>query len=273
MNKVIEVRGLEKRFGAVRALEKVSFEVRKGSIVGFLGPNGAGKSTAMNVLLGFLNKTAGTAKIFGENVSVSNSEIHKRIGYLSANMSLDDTLTAGQELEYFGNLKGVYNEKEIKDLAGKLGLDLKAKVGSLSTGNHQKVALIIALMGAPELLILDEPTNGLDPLVQDEFNKIILDLRDKGSTIFISSHILSEVEELCDEFVFIRGGKIVGRRARDDLKKSEEKQIVVSAKDFGKVEKFLKEQKIKFTASRASNLSEEFMSYYKESDIQEGENA
>ncbi|MDR1300503.1 MAG: ABC transporter ATP-binding protein [Candidatus Nomurabacteria bacterium] len=260
---VISVKKLNKSFGTKQALSDVSFEVAENSITGFLGPNGAGKSTAMNILLGFIAADDGKARIFDEKVSVSNHKIHKDIGFLSSNMALDKTLTAGQEIEYFGHLAKNYDAQKVADLAKKLDLDLNQKIGSMSTGNHQKVALMVALLAEPKLLILDEPTNGLDPLVQAEFNKIIMQLHAKGSTIFISSHVLSEIEELCDNFIFIRDGKIAAQLSKDDLHRKSQDKIVVetNAKNKAKIQKFLRDNKIKF-AEESGDLESTFMKYY-----------
>ena len=252
---IIKVNKLTKKFGRKKALSEVSFEVKAGSITGFLGPNGAGKSTTMNVLMGFMSADSGTATIFDRKVSVNDEKVRRDVGFLSNNMALDDGLTARQEIEYFGHLAGNFDEKYMERVAKKLGLTLDAKIGSLSTGNHQKVALITALMGKPKLLVLDEPTNGLDPIVQAEFNKLILELKENGSTVFISSHILSEVDELCDEFIFIRGGKIVAMKTRDEVKDTVSKTVTIGSKDATKIKKDIVEvigKSVEFAESQSN---------------------
>ncbi|MCL2444982.1 ABC transporter ATP-binding protein [Candidatus Saccharibacteria bacterium] len=228
--RTIRAQKLTKTFGKVKALTDVSFEVKTGSITGFLGPNGAGKSTTMSILLGFINATSGEAHIFGRPVSINSTSIRRRIGFLANNMALDNTLTAAQEIKYFGKLADNYDETYVKELAERLSLDLTRKIGSLSTGNRQKVALITTLMHRPKLLILDEPTTGLDPIVRAEFHKIILEMQDAGTTVFISSHILSEIEELCDEFIFIKNGRIIATKTRDELTNQSQKKITIEAK-------------------------------------------
>ena len=262
---VIKVEKLTKTFRKVKAICDIDISIREGSITGFLGPNGSGKSTTMNVLLGFINATLGEAKIFDEKVSVNNVRTRRDVGFLSSNMALDKTLTAQQELEYFGYLNKKFDQKYVSELARKLNLDLKQKIGQMSTGNHQKVALIIALMGRPKLLILDEPTNGLDPLVQAEFNKIIRELADNGSTVFISSHILSEVDELCDEFVFIKKGKIVANISKDELLKKAGKSITIKPTDANRSDiiAWLKKNKIEYEIE-ATDLEATFMHYYED---------
>ena len=261
---IISIKDLKKTFGKTQALNGVSLEVESGTITGFLGPNGAGKSTTMNILLGFIRPDAdsGAVKLFGHDVHVDRPWTRRDVGFLAANMALDDTLKVSHELEYYGHLAGHYDPAEVKSLAKRLSLNLDAKVGNLSTGNHQKVALIIALMNSPKLLILDEPTNGLDPLVQKEFNAIIRDLARKGSTIFISSHILSEIDELCDHFIFIKGGEIVGKKSRAQLRKSRGKQFRVNSYDYHKVSALLKKAKIHYQVEDVTDLDDEFMSYY-----------
>ena len=268
----IEVKGLSKRFGRVVAIDGVDLVVPAGKVVGFLGPNGAGKSTTMNVLLGFLNADAGEAWLNGQRVTADGCEVRKGVGFLANGMALDDGLTAEQELKYFAQLNDADGEDDggaqsleyAQELALRFKLELRQKVGTLSTGNHQKLALIIALMHRPKTLILDEPTNGLDPLVQVEFNKVIAELKAGGATVFISSHILSEVNELCDEFVFIKAGRIVARRTRAELKNSGGKTITVSKPEFATVKRLLDKHGIKFSVGSGSELSDEFMQYYEE---------
>jgi len=293
----IRTKNLTKKFGQNAAIKNVCIDIIPGSITGFLGPNGAGKSTTMNILMGFIKATSGYAYIFGKEVSVSNPATRKHIGFLSNSTALDGSLTVRQELEYFGRLGGNYDPDYTSELVKKLNLDLTKKISSLSTGNYQKVALVIALMGKPKLLILDEPTNGLDPLTQAEFNRIIFDLKDSGSTIFISSHILSEVEELCDNFIFIRGGEIVAAKTRAELAESSQKFITIETKhssklsdelhrtfghaaqfkpssdgvlsftlsgDFKPLFKILAKYKITNITIEASSLEDSFMKYYED---------
>jgi len=264
METVIRLKKLTKKFGDLTAVKDLNLEIKQGSIVGFLGPNGAGKSTTINILLGFISATTGTAQIFGQEVSVNNIKPRRDIGFLSNNTALDKGLTVEQEIKYFGSLYGKYNKKFAGELAQRFKLDLKTKIGKLSTGNYQKVALVLALMGKPDLLILDEPTNGLDPLVQAEFNKVILEMKATGTTVFISSHILSEINELCDEFVFIKKGKIIAKLTREELAtKSGETLSIQLGANRKKVLELLKKNGIEYDL-KANNIEDVFMDFYRD---------
>lgn len=263
----ISVNNLTKAFGnktkRVLALNKISFDVKKGSIIGFLGPNGAGKSTTMNVLLGFIKATSGTAHIFDEVVDLDAVGTRSSLGFLSNNFSLDKTLTVGQELEFLGNLSHSFDEDYSKRLADRLSLDWNAKIGDLSTGNYQKVGIVSALQTRPELLILDEPTNGLDPLVQAEFNKMIRELNATGSTVFISSHILSEVSELCDEFIFIKKGKIAAHMTHREIEAQSGQVLNVKPTNENRVKvlNFLNKNHINYSIE-TGDLEQTFMEFY-----------
>jgi ABC-2 type transport system ATP-binding protein len=217
----------------------------------------------MNILLGFIAASSGQATIFDQNVSVSAVATRRDVGFLSSNIALDSTLTAGQEIEHFGWLGGHYDADHVKELAQKLDLNLGQKIGKMSTGNHQKVALVIALMNRPKLLILDEPTNGLDPLVQAEFNKIILELKRSGSTIFISSHILSEIEELCDNFIFIKQGRIVAQLTKKELSSHSSEVITIAPRkgDKTRILQLLDKNKVTYKVT-SGDLESTFMQYY-----------
>jgi ABC-2 type transport system ATP-binding protein len=231
MGSVIKLTNLTKDYGHSRGIIDVNLEVPKGSIFGFLGPNGAGKTTTISLLVDLLKPSSGRAEIFGKDVYKYGIQIRNKVGYLAGDMALDGSLTGWQQLKYFGKLRGNYNEKYIEELASKLDSDLSKKIKTLSRGNKQKIGLISALMHDPELLILDEPTSGLDPLIQEQFNSIILEHKAKGHTTFISSHILSEVQELCDFVTFIKDGKIVTSQPIGDLTKNAPYQIIVVSDD------------------------------------------
>jgi ABC-2 type transport system ATP-binding protein len=273
---VITVKNLVKTFGRGRgkitALDRVSFTVKAGSITGFLGANGAGKSTTINTLLGFIGATSGSARIFDQTVSVGAVDTRRDIGFLSSQMALDKTLTVEQELKYYawlasGNAAKTYQKimATAHQLCQRFDLNLDKKIGGLSTGNYQKVGLVIALMTRPRLLILDEPTNGLDPLVQAEFTKTILEMRAAGTTVFVSSHILSEVEELCDQFVFIRHGKIVAQMSQAELAAKSGATLKIDLNDDNKsqVTKLLRDNHIAYHIE-SGDLEETFMKYYEE---------
>lgn len=231
MAAVIELANLTKMYGKSRGVTNINLEVPEGTVFGFLGPNGAGKSTAINMLVNFTHPTSGSIKIFGKDNATHGLEIRKDIGFLASDMALDGNLTGWQQVEYFGNLHGKYNKSYVKELAKRLDCNLGRKIKTLSRGNRQKVALICALMHKPKLLILDEPTSGLDPLIQAEFNKIIIEHKNAGGTTFISSHVLSEIQELCDRVAFIRQGEIVANKTLDELAEGSPKEIRVVCGD------------------------------------------
>lgn len=231
MAAVIELSNLTKTYGKSRGVKNINLEVPEGMVFGFLGPNGAGKSTTINMLINFTHPTSGSIKIFGKDSAAHGLEIRKDIGFLASDMALDGGLTGWQQLEYFGRLRGKFDKTYIKELCKRLDCNLSKKTKTLSRGNRQKVALIAALMHKPKLLLLDEPTSGLDPLIQAEFNKIILEHKAAGRTTFISSHVLSEVQELCDRVAFIRQGEIIANKTLDELAEAAPKQVRVICKD------------------------------------------
>ena len=222
---VIKLKNLTKSYGKNRGVENISLSLDEGEVFGFLGPNGAGKTTTISMLVNLMKQTSGSIEIFGLNNQEYGTEIRSRIGYLAADTALDKGLTGRQQLEYFGNLRGDYDAVHVDELANRLNCDLTRKIKTLSRGNRQKVGLIAALMHRPELLILDEPTSGLDPIIQAEFNKIILEHKTSGKTAFISSHVLSEVQELCDKVVFIREGRLIANKPLKDIVRSAAKHI------------------------------------------------
>ena len=216
---VISLSNLTKRYpGAkVDALHQVSLNVYPGQVFGFLGPNGAGKSTTINMLINLIRPSSGKIAIFGKNTMTNGRAIRARTGYLTGDMALDGGLTGLQQLTYIGNLRGAFSAAYVRNLSRQLDCDLSQKIKNLSRGNKQKIGLIAALMHQPELLIFDEPTSGLDPLIQIEFNKIILEHKKAGGTTFISSHVLSEVQELCDQVAIVRQGKLVVNKPLIDI--------------------------------------------------------
>ncbi|TME77615.1 MAG: ABC transporter ATP-binding protein [Chloroflexi bacterium] len=209
MTAIIEVEKLAKSYGGKRGIAEVSFQVEEGDVFGFLGPNGAGKTTTIRLLMALLRADAGTARIAGLDCWKQSLEIKRLIGYMPGEPALDPNLTGGQILEYFAHLRGGVDDAYLKHLVERFELDTSRKFRQYSTGNKRKVVLIQAFMHRPRLLILDEPTSGLDPLNQQEFDRMVLEARNEGRTIFLSSHVLSEVEKTCTTVGIIRDGRLV----------------------------------------------------------------
>jgi ABC-2 type transport system ATP-binding protein len=209
MTAMIEVQGLTKNYGSKRGISDVSFQVEEGDVFGFLGPNGAGKTTTIRLLMALLHADAGSARIAGLDCWKQSLEIKRLIGYMPGEPALDPNLTGGQILEYFAHLRGGVDQAYLKQLVQRFELDTSRKFRQYSTGNKRKVVLIQAFMHRPRLLILDEPTSGLDPLNQQEFDHMVLEARNEGRTVFLSSHVLSEVEKTCTTVGIIRDGSLV----------------------------------------------------------------
>jgi ABC-2 type transport system ATP-binding protein len=209
MAAMIEVERLTKSYGGKRGIADVSFKVEEGEVFGFLGPNGAGKTTTIRLLMGLLHADAGSARIAGLDCWKQSLEIKRLIGYMPGEPALDPNLTGGQILEYFAHLRGDVDHAYLKQLIQRFELDTSRKFRQYSTGNKRKVVLIQAFMHRPRLLILDEPTSGLDPLNQQEFDRMVLEARNEGRTVFLSSHVLSEVEKTCTTVGIIREGRLV----------------------------------------------------------------
>jgi ABC-2 type transport system ATP-binding protein len=206
---IIQTSNLTKSYARGKfALEHLDLSVEKGEIFGYLGPNGAGKTTTIKLLLDLIRPTAGSATIFGMDTQKSSVEIHRRIGFLPGELNLWDNLTSRQVVNYIGQIRGGVDWNYVNQLAEQLAFDLSKTIRSYSTGNKRKLGLILALMNKPELLILDEPTSGLDPLMQQTFNQLMLGVKAEGRTVFLSSHILSEVQAICDRVGILRDGKL-----------------------------------------------------------------
>jgi ABC-2 type transport system ATP-binding protein len=206
---IIEISGLEKKYGAFHALNGIDVAVEAGEVFGFIGPNGAGKSTTIRILLGLLKKNGGEAKIFGGDVWQEASTLHKRLAYVPSDVSLWPTLTGGEVIDLLARLRGRLNVNRKAELLERFQLDPAKKCKTYSKGNRQKVAIISAFVSDIDLLILDEPTSGLDPLMELQFQDCIRIAKDEGKTVFLSSHILSEVERLCDRISIIKDGQIM----------------------------------------------------------------
>ena len=209
MTAVIQTERLTKAYGEHRGITELDLEVAQGEIFGFLGPNGAGKTTTMRVLLDLIRPTSGRALVFGIDTTADPVAIHRRVGYLPGEFDLYDRLTGGQTIEYFANLRGGVERAYVDALIERLELDPSRRFKEYSRGNKQKVGLVLALQHRPDLLILDEPTTGLDPLVQQAFFGIVREARAEGRSVFLSSHIIDEVDRTCDRVAIIREGRVV----------------------------------------------------------------
>ena len=206
---VIRTRGLTKHYGDVAAVVDADMDVRRGEVFGYLGPNGAGKTTTIRMLLDHIRPTSGTASVFGMDCRAESVSIKRRLGYLPGEFSLYDSMTGDEVLTYMANLRGGVDWDYTRDISERLDANLDRKFSQLSRGNKQKVGLIQAFMHKPELVVLDEPTGGLDPLVQQAFYEMIDEVKADGRTVFFSSHNLPEVERVCDRVAFIRGGRLI----------------------------------------------------------------
>lgn len=209
MSAAIETQKLTKTYGRSRGIRYVDLAVREGEVFGFLGPNGAGKTTTIRTLLGFLRPSEGRAWVFGMDVRKKSVEIRARLGNLPGEFVLEDRMSGEDLLRFFARLRGVKDLGYARQLAERLGADLHRPMRRLSRGNKQKVGLIQAMFHRPPLLVLDEPTSGLDPLVQEEFLEMVDEVRAEGRTVFFYSHVLSEVERVCDRVGIIRDGQLV----------------------------------------------------------------
>ena len=215
---VIETRKLTKFFGKNAALQDLDLTVRQGEVYGFIGPNGAGKTTTIRILLGMLRKSGGEAKVLGCDPWHDAVDLHHRLVYVPGDVTLWPNLTGGEVIDFLASLYGKINSSRRKALLDRFQLDPKKKCRSYSKGNRQKVALVAAFLVDAELYILDEPTSGLDPLMEQVFQECVFELKKQGKTVFLSSHILAEVEALCDRVGIIRQGKIVESGTLEELR-------------------------------------------------------
>jgi ABC-2 type transport system ATP-binding protein len=228
MSAIIEAIGLTKSYGSKRGIADVSFQVEEGEVFGFLGPNGAGKTTTIRLLMALLRANAGSARIAGLDCWKQSLEIKRLIGYMPGEPALDPNLTGGQILEYFAHLRGGVDHAYLQQLIQRFDLDTSRKFRQYSTGNKRKVVLIQAFMHRPRVLILDEPTSGLDPLNQQEFDRMVEEAREERRTIFLSSHVLSEVEKTCSRVGIIRDGSLVRIGSVAEVKAIKRYQITIT---------------------------------------------
>jgi ABC-2 type transport system ATP-binding protein len=217
LDPVIHAERLTKSYGRSRGIVDLDLDVYPGQLFGFLGPNGAGKTTTIRTLLDFLHPTSGKAYVFGLESTTQSVQIRARLGNLPGEFNLDPKVTGEQLLRHLADLRGVADLSYARELADRLDAELARPIRDLSRGNKQKIGLLQALFHRPALLVLDEPTSGLDPLVQEQFHAILADVRAEGGTVFLSSHVLSEVEHLCDHVGIIRDGRLVAMETTETL--------------------------------------------------------
>lgn len=225
---VVEIKHLQKHFGKFQALKDITLTVNSGEVFGFIGPNGAGKSTTIRTLLGILKKSDGTATIFGQDVWRDAVAIHKRLAYVPGDVYLWPNLSGGEVIDLFLKLNDQKHSARTDTLIKAFELDVSKKCHTYSKGNRQKVALIAALSTAADLYIFDEPTSGLDPLMEEVFQKQVLALKAAGKSVLLSSHILSEVEHMCDRIAIIRAGQIIETGTLDDMRQLSRTQVTVT---------------------------------------------
>lgn len=216
---------LTKHYGDVKALVDLDLQVERGEVFGFLGPNGAGKTTMIRTILDLIHPTSGRASILGMDSREEAVEIRNHVGYLPSDLSMYPNLTGRDMITYFANLRGGVDRKYVGDLADRLQADLSKKVGDLSSGNRQKVGLILTFMNRPQVLIMDEPSTGLDPLMQREFQMMMREVAEEGRSVFLSSHTLSEVQRVADRVGIIRQGHLVDVEFVDDLRSKAIRQV------------------------------------------------
>lgn len=215
---VVEINNLSKDYGKFRALNEINLNLKQGEVLGFLGPNGAGKTTTIRIMLGLLRKTSGEVTLFGKDAWKDSVDIHKRLAYVPGDVHLWPNLTGGEVIDLFGKLRGGLDPNRRNKLIKRFDLDPTKKCSTYSKGNRQKVGLIAAFSSDVQLYILDEPTSGLDPLMACVFQECVQEVKQQGKTVLMSSHILADVEKLCDRISIIRKGEIVETGALRDLR-------------------------------------------------------
>ena len=237
---IIELKHLKKYYGTSRGIEDVSLKINKGDIYGFIGPNGAGKSTTIRTIMGLINKTSGSIYINGKELNSEDIEIKRRVGYLPSEVNLYDDMSIKELFNYHESFYNDNLNKRRKELVKLLKIDENKKIEDLSLGNLKKVGIVLALMHEPEILILDEPTSGLDPIMQNTFHDILLKEKEKGTTILYSSHVLSEVSNICDKVGFIKDGKIIKEDLMTNIKKSNYTYLKIVSNEIDNIKKALK---------------------------------
>ncbi len=223
----IRIQGLAKRFGAIEAVRGIDLEVRSGEVFGYVGPNGAGKSTTIRCLLDLIRPTSGSIEVLGQDPRHAGVDIRRSIGYVPGELRLPERMTSRQLVDSVGRLRGDLDSTRVEAIADRLQIELDRPTRDLSSGNRRKVALLLAFAPKPDLLVLDEPTSGLDPLMQHEFLGMVAEAREAGATVFLSSHVLSEVQRAADRVAVLRAGRIVTQGTVDELRGRARQRIEV----------------------------------------------
>ena len=239
-NNIFEIKNLTKYYGKIKGVENLSLELEKGEIFGFIGPNGAGKSTTIRAIMNLINKTSGKVLIENEEFNKDNIKLKEKIGYLPSEIYLYDDLTVKEMLDYHGKFykKNIHNRRI--ELVKRLQLDEKKKIEDLSLGNLKKLGIILAFMHEPKFLILDEPTSGLDPIMQNVFYELLKEEKEKGNTIFYSTHILNEVSKICDRVGIIKEGKLIKVEKIEDLSKKSLTLVTITSRQSKEIKEDLK---------------------------------
>ena len=271
MENAIEIKNLTKNYGRQRGIENINLEIPKGIVYGFIGPNGAGKSTTIKCIMNMIRKNSGQIIINGKKVENKNYEVKQEIGYLPSEIHLYEDLTVKKLLKYSASFYKKDCTQKTEKLVKRLEIDINKKIEELSLGNLKKVGITLALMHNPQFIIMDEATSGLDPLMQEEFYKILEEEKSEGKTIFFSSHILNEVKRICDKVAIIKEGKIVKIEDIESLEDTNIIKVKIEAEEIEKLEKELEieqvitkqENKIEFLYSKEINSLIEKISKYK----------
>lgn len=237
---ILELKNLKKYYKKQRGIESISFQIKKGDIYGFIGPNGAGKSTTIRAIMGLLNKTSGNIYMNNKELDIENIETKRKIGYLPSEINLYEDMTIKQLLDYHESFYKIKNNKRRKDLVNLFKIEENKKIEDLSLGNLKKLGIVLAFLHEPELLILDEPTSGLDPIMQNNFHNLLLQEKEKGTTVLYSSHVLSEVSNICNRIGFIKDGLLIKEDSMDNIKKENYTYLRIQSKEINKIKKELK---------------------------------
>ncbi|HWB39450.1 MAG TPA: ABC transporter ATP-binding protein [Candidatus Saccharimonadales bacterium] len=260
MAAAIDIQKLSKRYGKspVYALKDLTLQVAPGEIYGFLGPNGAGKSTTIRTLMNFIQPTSGQASILRQDIVNGSVAIKQHVGYLSSDMAMYPKMTGGQFLEYMSQLQGHVESSYRRELVKRLKADTGKKLGDLSRGNRQKFAIVQAFMHKPDVLILDEPSSGLDPLMQETFYELLREAKARGAAVFMSSHILSEVQKVCDRVGIIRDGRLIAERDIAEMTKEAAHTFDITFADKPPLDDLKKLKGVRVTSHSANQATIQF---------------